>query len=93
MKLTETEEGIVINVFVKPNSPRFEVAIEGDEIVIHCTNEPIKGKVNKELVKELTKFFHLRVDLVSGATSKQKRLLLRNAKKTEIEQFFGNASF
>jgi uncharacterized protein len=92
MKLTETKEGIVINVFVKPNSPRFELAIEGDEIVIHCTNEPIKGKVNKELVKELTKFFHLRVDLVSGATSKQKRLLLRNAKKTEIEQFLGNAS-
>ena len=92
MKLIETKEGIVINVFVKPNSPRFELAIEGDEIVIHCTNEPIKGKVNKELVKELTKFFQLRVDLVSGATSKQKRLLLRNAKKTEIEQFLGNAS-
>ena len=64
MKLTETKDGTIIEVFVKPNSPRFEVKVEGDEIVVHCTEEPVKGKVNKELVKELTRFFHSPVELV-----------------------------
>lgn len=77
MKLTETKDGIVLEVFVKPNSPRFSLAVEGDEVVVRCTDEPVKGKVNKELVKELGKLFRAQVELVSGATSKQKRLLIK----------------
>ena len=92
MKLTETKEGIIIEIFVKPNSPRFEVATEGDVVIVHCTEEPIKGKVNKELVKNLTKLFHKKVDLVLGATSKQKKMLIRDAKKQEIEQVLNNAT-
>jgi uncharacterized protein (TIGR00251 family) len=85
MKLTETKEGTVIEVFVKPKSARFEVSLEGDEVVVRCTEEPVKGKVNKELLKALSKFFHTNVELVSGATSRQKRLLIKNTSKTETE--------
>lgn len=85
MKLTETKKGIIIEVFVKPNQPKFSVKIDGDEIIIFCTEEPVKGKVNKELVKELSKFFHTEVEIVSGLTSKQKRLLIRNLSKSEVE--------
>jgi uncharacterized protein YggU (UPF0235/DUF167 family) len=49
MKISETKNGVVIEVFVKPKSKRFEVLLEGDEVVIRCTEEPVKGKVNKEL--------------------------------------------
>ena len=87
MKLTETKEGVVIEIFVKPNSPKFEVAVEGEEIVVRCTEEPVKGKVNKELLKELTRLFHTKVELVSGATSKQKKLLVKNVGRNEIERF------
>ena len=92
MKLTETKEGIIIEIFVKPNSPKFEIDIEGDEIIAHCTEEPIKGKVNKELVKNLTKLFHKKVDLVLGVASKEKKMLIRDAKKQEIEQLLNNAT-
>jgi uncharacterized protein (TIGR00251 family) len=85
MKLTETKEGTVIEVFVKPKSARFEVLLEGDEVVVRCIEEPVKGKVNKELLKALSKFFHTNVELVSGATSRQKRLLIKNTSKTETE--------
>ena len=85
MKLTETKDGTIIDIYVKPNSQKFEVTLEDGEIVVRCTEEPIKGKVNKELVKELTKLFHSKVDLISGETSKQKKLLIRNAKKGEVE--------
>jgi uncharacterized protein (TIGR00251 family) len=86
MKITETKDGAVIEVFVKPKSERFEVLLEGDEIVVRCTEEPVKGKVNKELLKALSKFFHTNVELVSGATSRQKLLLITGVKKTEIER-------
>jgi uncharacterized protein (TIGR00251 family) len=86
MKITETKNGTVIEVFVKPNQPKFNVKIDGDEIIVFCTEEPLKGKVNKEIIKELSKFFHAKVELVSGATSKQKRLLVTGVAKNEVEQ-------
>ena len=85
MKLTETKDGTIIEVFVKPKSARFEVSLEGDEVVVRCTEEPVKGKVNKELLKALSKVFHTNVELVSAATSKQKRLLIRNMSKKDVE--------
>jgi uncharacterized protein (TIGR00251 family) len=86
MKLVETKEGTVVEILVKPKSAKFEVLLEGDEVVVRCTEEPVKGKVNRELLKALSKFFHTNVELVSGATSKQKRLLLKGMEKSEVER-------
>jgi uncharacterized protein (TIGR00251 family) len=85
MKITETKNGTVIEIFVKPNQPKFNIKIDGDEITIFCTEEPVKGKVNKELIKELSKRFHAQIEIISGLTSKQKRLLIRNRSKNEAE--------
>ena len=86
MKISETKNGTIIEVFVKPKSAKFEVLLEGDEVVVRCTEEPVKGKVNKELLKALSKFFHTNVELISGATSRQKRLLLKGIEKSEVER-------
>ena len=86
MNVKDTKDGIVIEIFVKPKSPKFEVLLEGNEIVVRCTEEPVKGKVNKELLKALSKFFHTNVELVSGATSRQKHLLLKGIEKNEVER-------
>jgi uncharacterized protein (TIGR00251 family) len=85
MKISETKEGTVIEVFVKPNSAKFDVMIDGDEILVLCTEKPVKGRVNKELMKELSKLFHSKVEIVSGFTSKQKRLLIKGTGKSEVE--------
>jgi uncharacterized protein (TIGR00251 family) len=90
MNLKETKDGTVIEVFVKPKSAKFEVLLEGDEVVVRCTEEPVKGKVNKELLKALSKFFHTNVELVSGATSRQKRLLIKSIRKNEVERLLRN---
>lgn len=89
MKIIETKDGTVIEVFVKPNQPKFDIKIDGDEIVVFSTQEPVKGKVNKEIIKELTKRFHTKVELVSGSTSRQKQLLIKGLKKSEVELLFG----
>jgi uncharacterized protein (TIGR00251 family) len=90
MNIKETQDGTIITIFVKPNSPRFSVEVDGEEIIIHCTEEPVKGKVNKELIKELAKLFHAKVELVSGATSKQKQLLVVGFKKADLELLLKN---
>ena len=92
MRITETKDGVILEVFVKPKSQKFEVLLEGDEVVVRCTKEPVKGKVNKELLKALSKLFHTNVELVSGATSRQKLLLLKGIEKSEVERFLHNES-
>ena len=91
MKLTETKDGTVIEVFVKPNQPKFKITVEDDELVVFSTEEPVKGKVNKEIIKELSKFFHTNVELVAGTTSKQKHLLVRATEKLEVEHLLKEA--
>ncbi|HVP17294.1 MAG TPA: DUF167 domain-containing protein [candidate division Zixibacteria bacterium] len=86
MKIRETEKGLVLDVYVKPRSKEFKVVVEGDEIVVHCREEPVGGRVNSELVKELSRFLGKRVELVSGFSSRQKRLLVRDAVKSEVER-------
>jgi uncharacterized protein (TIGR00251 family) len=76
MKLQETERGIVIEIFVKPKSKQFQVKIEDKELVVFCREAPVKGKVNRELTKELSRLFKRRVQIISGFTSRQKKLLI-----------------
>jgi len=86
MNVKETKDGAVIEVFVKPNSSKFKITVDDGEIVVFCTEQPVKGKVNKELMREVSKLFHAKVELVSGLTSKQKRLLIKGVAKNEVEQ-------
>jgi uncharacterized protein (TIGR00251 family) len=86
MKILETKDGTIIEVFVKPNQPEFKVTIDGGEILVFSTEEPVKGKVNKELIKELSRLFHAKVELVSGSTSRQKQLLIKGVGKKQVEQ-------
>jgi len=71
---------------VKPHAREFKIVVEGDEIVVFCLEAPVKGKVNKELLKEFSRLFHTKVELVSGFTSKQKKLLIRGFGKSKVER-------
>ena len=86
MNVVETKDGAVIEVYVKPKAGDFKVRIEDDTIIAFCRKEPLRGRVNKELVKEFSKLFHRKVELVSGFTSKQKRLLIRETTRDEVQR-------
>ena len=86
MSIAETKNGVTFKVFVKPNSPKFKIEFNGDEIVVYSTEEPVKGKVNKEIIKELTKLLHAKVELVSGPTCKQKQFFVNGLDKLQAEQ-------
>jgi uncharacterized protein (TIGR00251 family) len=87
MSIKETKDGTFITVFVKPNSPKFKVNLDGEEIVVYATEEPEKGKVNKEILKELSRLLHAKVELAGGATSREKQLLAVGVTKGQVEQF------
>lgn len=84
MKIIETKEGSVLEVCVKSSSKEFKIVVEGDEIIVFCREEPVKGKVNKELLNEFSRLFHKKVELVSGFTSKQKRVLIRGVGRSDV---------
>jgi len=86
MRINEVKDGVILDVNVKPNSKEFKIVVEEDEIVVFCVEEPVKGKVNKELVKEFSRLFRSKVELVSGFTSKQKKLSIRGFRKSEAER-------
>ena len=84
MKLLKTSLGTVLDVHVKPNSRENRIKIEENEIVVFRKEKPAKGKVNRELTNELSALFKTRVEIVSGFSSRQKRILIRDASPAEI---------
>ena len=84
MKLQETTRGTIINVYVKPNSKQFQIKIDEAGLVVYCKETPVKGKVNKELIKESSKFFNKKVEIISGLTSRHKKILIRDADEAYI---------
>jgi uncharacterized protein (TIGR00251 family) len=86
MSITDAKDGVILKIYVKPNSPKFSIGFDGEEIVVHATEEPVKSKVNKEIIKELTKLLHAPVEITSGATSKQKQLFVKGLTKKQAEE-------
>jgi uncharacterized protein (TIGR00251 family) len=92
MKLRETAEGVILDVHVKPKSKKFRVEVDGDEVVVSCREAPVKGKVNRELLKQLSRLFNREVELVSGFTSRQKRFLVSDIGAEEVNRILVSAS-
>lgn len=86
MKLVKSAEGVILEVYVKPKSKEFKILLENDKLVVFSHEAPLKGRVNKELVKELSRFFKRRVDIVSGLTSSNKRVLVKGASVEEVNE-------
>ena len=86
MKLSQVKGGTTMVIFVKPNFSRFRIIVEDGTLIVQCSEEPVKGKVNKELVKGLSNFFGTKVKIVSGFTSKQKKILVTDLAKSDVAQ-------
>ena len=85
MKMTQTANGTLIKILVKPKSKKFEIKFEEETLIVFCRNVPEKGKVNKELIKEFSKMLKRQVEIVSGFTSREKIILVKNMPTAELE--------
>lgn len=92
MKLVETANGVVLDMYVKPNAKEFRLELDEDGLVVSCREAPTKGKVNKELLKQFSRIFGRKVELVSGFTSRQKKFLIKEIKADEINRILASVS-
>ena len=91
--LTETPEGVILNVRAQPRSSRSGIdGLIGDAVKVRIRCAPVDGKANKELIETLADAFDLPKSAVvfkSGETSKTKRILLRGVKVELVKKRVG----
>ncbi|MDO3380167.1 DUF167 domain-containing protein [Geoalkalibacter halelectricus] len=88
--LTEMSEGVCVAVHVQPRASRNEiVGLRGDELRVRLTSPPVEGAANRlccEFLADLCGVAKSRVELLSGAKSRHKRLLVRGIDLAEAQR-------
>ncbi len=78
--LSDHPDGLLIDVRVQPKSSQNAlVGIHGDAFKVKLNAPPVEGKANKALIQLIAKLLHCpksSVEIVSGASNRNKRLLV-----------------
>ena len=78
----------LVTILVSTNSKTQKIEkISDDKFKIRLTSKPMKGKANKELIEILSKFFGVykeKIEIISGKTSKRKKVMVHLYKKFDI---------
>ncbi len=84
-----------INLHVQPGAKRTEIAgLHGGALKVRLAAPPVDGKANASLVAFLAEQLDVprsQVELISGATSRQKRLRVRGASTQAVAEFLSRA--
>ena len=87
--LTDTPEGAVLNLRIVPRAAKNAIQGEhGDALKVRLCAPPVDGAANAALVEFLAEAFALpraRVQLLSGQTSRNKRVLLAGFPASRVE--------
>lgn len=90
--IRETSDGVTINVRVQPGAKRSRVlGIHGDALKIAVAAPPVDGKANEALIGFLAELLGVRqsnIEVVRGATSRQKTILIRGGMSEDIAARF-----
>ena len=76
--IKETNDGLIVNIKISPNSKKNEIINEGEFSKVKITAQPIDGKANKALIEYLSKNFKIpktSIKILKGETSKEKTWL------------------
>ena len=76
--LTTLEDSLILSVYVQPRASKNQICgIQGEELKIRLTSPPVDGAANKlcrEFVADLFDVSKSSVEIISGQTSRHKRL-------------------
>ncbi|ADI31408.1 DUF167 domain-containing protein [Staphylothermus hellenicus] len=87
--LQESREGVIIPIYVKPNSDRDALVLEGDELVFYTTEIPEKGRANAALIRFLSRNIrlpHNKIDIIYGARTRSKKVLVRDMEAEKLAE-------
>lgn len=85
----QTPDGILINVKVKTNQPKFRIRQDG---TIEVKSLPEHGKANREILKELKKMLGCDVKILMGLTAKNKIILLAGMDTEKLNDIMKNSN-
>jgi uncharacterized protein (TIGR00251 family) len=78
----------ILNAKISTGKNKFELSFDNEKeiILIKTTQQPQKNKANKEIIKELKKFFKTDIQIVFGLTSKEKKIKIYLPKEEVLER-------
>ena len=87
--IKQTNEGLIVNIKISPNSSKNEIIKDGEIFKIKITAQPIEGKANKALIEFLSKTFKIpktSIKILKGETTKEKTILFitNNSEKLNL---------
>lgn len=80
------QNGIMVTIKVRPNSPEFKIEKEENRIIINCQSPPENNEANREIIKELKKLTGKKIKIIRGLTSKKKSIIIHNITEKEFEE-------
>lgn len=76
--ITTVKDGLVLSVYIQPRASKNQICgLQGEELKIRLTSPPVDGAANKlcrEFVADLFAVSKTSVEIISGETSRHKRL-------------------
>lgn len=89
--LKSADDNIILNIYVQPRAAKNQICgIQGDELKIRLTSPPVDGAANKLCREFFADFFDVSkssVEIISGETSRHKRLKIHINKPEQITNF------
>lgn len=85
--IKQTDEGLLVNIKISPNSSKNAIINEGDIIKIKITALPIEGKANKALIEFLSKTFKIpktSIKIIKGETTKEKTIFFATTDENKL---------
>ncbi|MEM0035498.1 MAG: DUF167 domain-containing protein [Desulfurococcus sp.] len=85
--ISESSQGIILSIRVKPGDVEDYITIEGDELVFHTAEQSEKGRENAALVKYLARELKIpvsKIDIVYGRRETLKKVLLNDVDPDEL---------
>ena len=90
IQISEQEEAVIVNVRVIPRASKSEiVGMHDGALKIRISAPPVDGAANAEIIRFLAKSFGVSksdVFILSGETSKNKRIKIENLSKSSFEE-------
>ena len=87
---TVVGDGIVLNLHIQPRASKSEVCgIQGDALKVRLTSPPVDGAANKLCREFLADLFHVpksAVEIISGETSRHKRVKITAGDTARLQQ-------
>ena len=81
IEVKTSAEGLFLKIYVQPKSARNQIAgIHGDALKLKITSPPVGGAANKTCIQFLARQLAVaksRLEIVSGRTSRIKRVLIK----------------